>query len=114
MEMQSIHTEEELQQALDASRERPVVLFKHSNACPRSARAHDEMQTMLGTAPVRSFDFAMVVVQEARPLSNAIADRFGIEHESPQAIIVHDGRAVWNASHWDVTRDRVSKALEGL
>jgi bacillithiol system protein YtxJ len=111
--MNTIDTEQELGALVEQSNERPVLIFKHSNACPISARAHAEVRRLVEGAADAGFGFGMVVVQEARSLSNAIERRFGVRHETPQAIVVRSGKAVWNASHFDVTRDRLSEALEG-
>ena len=109
--MNTIRTEQELESLLEASKERPVLIFKHSNACPISGRAHEEVSQFLEGQSAPAFDFAMVVVQTARPVSNAVADRLGIEHESPQAIVVRNGEAVWNTSHWNITRKSLEEAL---
>jgi bacillithiol system protein YtxJ len=111
--MKTITTEQELGELVAQSAERPVLIFKHSNACPVSARAHDEVQRFVGEADGGDFAFGMVVVQEARPVSRAIEEQLGLRHESPQAIVVRDGKVVWNASHWNVTRDALGKALGG-
>jgi bacillithiol system protein YtxJ len=55
----------------------------------------------------------LVLVLENRRLSNTIASRFGVRHESPQAIVLRDGRPYWNASHWAITTDALSKATKG-
>ena len=112
MTIQTIETENDLEALLASSSERPVLLFKHSNACPISSRAHGEIARLLEGEPDQKFGFGMVVVQQARALSSAIEQRFGVRHESPQAIVIRDGKVVWNASHFDVTRDRVADALE--
>jgi transposase InsO family protein len=49
-----------------------------------------------------------------RTLSRRIADRTGVRHESPQAILVERGRAVWNASHGAITRESLAAALGEL
>ena len=51
-------------------------------------------------------------VQSARAISNEVADLTGIRHETPQVIILRDGKAVWNASHFDVVAADVMKAVE--
>jgi len=109
--MNTIRTEQELESLLEASKERPVLLFKHSNACPISGRAHSEVSEFLEEHADPAFGFAMIVVQTARQLSNAVAERLGVEHESPQAIVVRDGHAVWNTSHWNITRKSLEEAL---
>ena len=109
--MKSIKTDDQLSALLEASRERPVLLFKHSNACPISSMAYDEVERFLDERPTPGFDFGMIVVQTARSLSNRVADELEIEHETPQAIVVRDGKAVWDASHRRVTRSSLAEAL---
>ena len=57
-------------------------------------------------------DVNLVIVQRARELSQEIARRTGVRHESPQALVVRNGEVVWNASHYDITADAVRAALE--
>jgi bacillithiol system protein YtxJ len=93
-----------LEQLLTRSQNEPVILFKHSTTCPISASAYKQMSQVDG-------DVSLVVVQRARDVSNEIETRTGIRHESPQAIILRNGAAVWNASHFDITSDAVEKAV---
>ena len=87
----------------------PVVLFKHSTACPISARAYQQMSRLnAAVAP----DVALVVVQTARAVSQEIAARTGLRHESPQTIILRNGKAVWDASHFDITAEAVEGAVK--
>jgi bacillithiol system protein YtxJ len=81
-----------------------VVIFKHSLTCPISSAAFDQMEAFEG--PV-----SLVEVQKARQLSNEIERRLGVPHESPQVIVVRNGQVVWNASHFRITSEAVSKAV---
>jgi bacillithiol system protein YtxJ len=56
-------------------------------------------------------EVSLVVVQRARDVSSEIASRTGVRHESPQAIVLRNGEAVWSASHYDITSDAVEQAL---
>lgn len=87
------------------SKEKAVIVFKHSNACPISARAYREMQKLEGQVN-------MIEVQVAPDLSRELAKMTGVTHESPQVILLRDGKAVWNASHFDVNAATVSQALD--
>jgi bacillithiol system protein YtxJ len=100
----SINDRDALEQLLTRSQSEPVILFKHSTTCPISASAYRQMSQVEG-------DVSLVVVQRARDVSNEIASRTGIRHESPQAIVLRNGEAVWNASHFDITSDAVEKAV---
>jgi bacillithiol system protein YtxJ len=53
----------------------------------------------------------VVNVIEDRPVSNAIAERLQVKHESPQALLIKNGKAVWHASHWNVTEDSLAQAV---
>jgi bacillithiol system protein YtxJ len=90
------------------SHNEPVVLFKHSTTCPISARAHNQMsKVQTGVAG----QISLVIVQRARELSRRVAEQTGIRHESPQAIILRNGEAVWSASHFDITAEAVEQAV---
>lgn len=94
-----------LDEAVARSHDAPVVLFKHSLTCPISAAAYREMTQL-------SADVGIVVVQRARDVSREVAERTGVEHESPQALVLRNGEVVWSASHWSVTADAVNNAVE--
>jgi len=93
--------------ARDASSSTPVVIFKHSSMCPTSARANGEMKSLAaGDIPVYR-----VVVQEARDVSDAIADELSIRHETPQVIVLSEGSPVFDTSHHRVKADAVREAI---
>ena len=88
----------------DRSKERPVVIFKHSLTCPISAAAYQQMEQFNG-------DVALVEVQKSRALSTEIESRLGVAHESPQVIVLSKGQVAWNASHFKITADAVTDAV---
>lgn len=98
---------------MDRSAQEPVLIFKHSATCPISAAAMNEFAGFLQQAPAGQFAAGYLIVQEDRPISNTVAQQLGVKHESPQAIVVKDGRAVWHASHWNVTAAALAAALRG-
>jgi bacillithiol system protein YtxJ len=101
---------EELERALSESSQRPVLLFKHSLTCPISSRAFREFQTYIESADSR-VAYKLITVQTARQVSADAADRLGVEHQSPQAILVKDGRGIWDASHHEITSDSLDQAI---
>ena len=94
-----------LDELLGQSGEQPVILFKHSDTCGISARAYREMTKLEKRV-------ALVTVQKARALSNEIETRFALPHETPQVLVVRDGKLVWSASHFRITADAVTRAVE--
>jgi bacillithiol system protein YtxJ len=102
-------TEAELASALSAPR---FLLFKHSPTCPVSAAAFAEYERWARAHP----DFAsgwIDVVQE-RALARAVAERTGIRHESPQALLLAAGEPRWHAAHHAITAAGLGEAAGGL
>ena len=93
-----------LDNLISNSKQQAVIIFKHSNACPISSRAYREMEQLEGVN--------LLEIQAAPEISREIEKLTGVRHESPQVILMRDGKAVWNASHFDVNATSVSKALE--
>ena len=101
-----------LEAAIAESLERPVLLFKHSRTCGISCEAFDELQAHLAEqAGKPAASYKMITVQSHRRVSDSAAERFGIRHETPQAILLKDGRPVWNASHFRITADALARAI---
>ncbi len=111
MELRDLTTIEQLEQVLAQSGDRPQLLFKHSLTCPISGAAHRAVAAYLGTSPAPGADYWLIAVQTARPVSNAIAERLGIRHESPRAILVEHGEPTWNASHYAITPETLTTVL---
>ncbi|HQU82794.1 MAG TPA: bacillithiol system redox-active protein YtxJ [Pyrinomonadaceae bacterium] len=93
---------ETLEEIIQSSNEKPVVLFKHSVTCPISFDVYNEVSNV-------GKDIYLVVVQSARAISNSIAEKTNIRHESPQAIILKNGEVVYHASHYDISSDDIEK-----
>lgn len=98
----------ELAQLLSATR--PVLILKHSTQCPISAAAYRAFQRFAAAHP-RAAEYRVVKVIEQRPLSNEIARRLGVRHQSPQALLIHRGTVRWHASHWNITEQSLAAAL---
>lgn len=57
-------------------------------------------------------DCRLVLVVEQRALSQAIARRTGIPHQSPQALLFRRGEVVWHASHYSLTTTELAKSFQ--
>jgi bacillithiol system protein YtxJ len=100
----------ELDAAIAESRQRPVLLFKHSRTCGVSCEALEELRAHAEDGSARAA-YKLITVQSHRHLSNEAAARLGIRHETPQAILLRDGRPVWAASHFRITKKNLDAAL---
>jgi bacillithiol system protein YtxJ len=95
---------ESLEQFLTQSDGVPAIVFKHSNSCGISARAYTQM-TRFG------WPLGIVIVQNARAVSDELEKRTGIAHETPQLLIFNKGEVVWTASHGQIKGEAVEAAL---
>ena len=103
----------ELDAALARAAHEPVVLFKHSPTCGVSAQAHEELQDLIASRPSAPPVY-LVSVRTHRPVAMAIAERFGIRHESPQVLVVAGGAVRWHGSHFRVNGRELQAALDRL
>jgi bacillithiol system protein YtxJ len=101
---------DELEAAIAESRERPVLLFKHSRTCGISMEALDELHAHVKGAQAAAV-YKVITVQSHRGLSDETERRLGIRHQTPQAILLRDGRPVWNASHFRITAAQLDQVI---
>lgn len=93
-----LETEAQLAAAIEASHEKPVVLFKHSVTCGISAGAKHRLESAWDFDK-EELDFYYLDLLAFRPISNKIAEDLGVIHQSPQIIVLRNGKAIFDASH---------------
>lgn len=110
-----LDTVEDIDELIEKSGDKPVFIFKHSLVCPVSTMAHREFESYLASRPDDDgVDYTLIEIQNARPVSNAVAERTGVRHESPQALLLHGGKVVWHDSHHGIRTDTLEKAVAGV
>src|SRR3989442_2990117 len=97
---------EDFEQLLERSKTHPVIIFKHSTQCAISDQVYEEFSRFLESAG--NIICGLVLVIERRAVSNAIESILGIRHESPQAILLKDGKPKWHASPWSIPYDALT------
>ena len=99
------------QDDLDALlREPRAVLLKHGASCPISAAARKEVDA-LAAGPLDTPIYRLEVTGQ-RALSDDVAERLGVAHESPQVMILRDGRPTWRAEHFEISADGIRRELD--
>lgn len=89
---------EQLEQIKLGSAHKPQFIYKHSTTCGISSMV---LRVLEGTldASEPAADFFFLDLQRHRELSRAVAAEFRVRHESPQLLIVKDGKVRMAASH---------------
>nr|WP_315223304.1 bacillithiol system redox-active protein YtxJ [uncultured Flavobacterium sp.] len=82
------------------SNEKPVVIFKHSTRCSISRMALKQFEREYDLNDTVDAYFLDLIAH--RDISNEIANRFNVYHESPQLILIKNGKAVYDVSHSDI------------
>jgi bacillithiol system protein YtxJ len=87
-----------------------AVVFKHSTACPVSFSADRQMRSFMESHP--EVPVYKVLVREERATSNSIANWTGVEHASPQVIVLRKGKVVASAEQGEVTEDNIAELIQ--
>lgn len=112
--LKALASPDELHEALTESANEPVLIYKHSTACPVSARARMRLEQYLEENEGDVPECYVVDVIADRPVSNAVESELGVRHESPQLILVRDRKAVWDTSHSAIKGENIEQALAEL
>ena len=88
----------------EISQTKPVVLFKHSTRCSISRMALKQFDAEFNY-PEEKIDWYLLDLLNHRDLSNEIANRYNIVHQSPQIVVIRNGKAVFNASHDSISAE---------
>jgi len=88
----------QLDDVVTASKGKTVAILKHSTTCGISRMVLRQLEREYDY-PAEQVDFYYLDLKAYRSISNEIAQRFNVWHESPQLIVIRNGEAVYNASH---------------
>jgi bacillithiol system protein YtxJ len=88
----------------EISQTKPVVLFKHSTRCSISRMALKQFDAEFNY-PEEKIDWYLLDLLNHRDLSNEIASRYNIVHQSPQIVVIRNGKAVFNESHDSISAE---------
>ncbi len=92
---------QQLDTIVEESAEVPVLIFKHSTRCSisRMALKGFEREYAIEEDDVKAYFLDLLA---HRDISNEIASRFNVIHQSPQILLIKNGQAIFDASHSDI------------
>ena len=88
------------------SHARPQVIFKHSTRCSISSMVLKRLERE--GAP-DSMDFYFLDLIKNRTISNEVSETFDVSHESPQILLIKNGKCVYDESHYGITMDALTE-----
>ena len=108
----NLTTLHQLEEIEDKSATVPVVIFKHSTRCSISRMALKNFERESGDDfPAERYYLDLL---SHRAISNAIAERFGVMHQSPQILLISGGRCAYDASHSQIDAQDTTKKIGEL
>ncbi len=106
---QDLLSTEQVDQAVQNSAHKAVVFFKHSTRCSISTMAKKRLES-LDSSELSKADFYYLDLIAHRDVSNYIAEKLHVYHESPQIIVVKNGECTYDASHMEISsRDLIQE-----
>jgi bacillithiol system protein YtxJ len=103
---------DQLEDLTNKSWEKPVVIFKHSTRCSVSRFALKQLETLqCNVFTENNISMYFLDLIEYREISNEIANRFQVIHQSPQLLLIKNGKSVYDASHSDIDAEDLKGKL---
>ena len=100
---------ENFEEAVSASFADPVLIYKHSTRCPVSSMALDRLERTL-PEDIKVMTFYLDLIRY-RETSDAIERTLRVEHQSPQVILIHEGKAIYDTSHMAIDGRQIASEL---
>lgn len=103
-----LNAEAQLEELLEESNTQPVLIYKHSTRCGISSMTLNRLESDWDEAMngIRAYFLDLIAY---RMVSNAVAEKLGVMHQSPQVILLRNGKVIHDASHMEISAQRIKK-----
>jgi len=101
---------EQLNGLVSESSSIPVIIYKHSSRCGLSAMTENKLEEgwALLQPKVKLYFLDLIRYRE---VSNSVAERFNVRHQSPQILIIKNGICVYNSNHYEINVETILKNI---
>ena len=94
------------------SNEKPVLIFKHSTRCSISETALGRLERNWNDSHDEKITPYYLDLIAHRDVSNAIASTFEVEHQSPQVLVIKNGKSIFDTSHLAIAVASIMNTVE--
>ena len=84
----------------------PVIIYKHSSRCGLSAMTENKLEEGWESLHPRVKLYFLDLIRN-REVSNSVAERFNVRHQSPQILIIKNGICVYHSSHHEINVETI-------
>jgi bacillithiol system protein YtxJ len=102
---------DQVQEIKKESTERPVLIFKHSNRCNISRATLDRLERNWNDKELDIKIYFLDLLSH-REISNLLADQFQVDHQSPQILVIENGKSILDLSHFEIDYEQIKAALK--
>ncbi|WP_042721529.1 bacillithiol system redox-active protein YtxJ [Flavobacterium sp. B17] len=101
-----IESEEDLKKAIESSFTNKIAIFKHSTSCFISKTVLRNFEKEIENSDSKPELYFLDLIAY-RAISNKIAEDLNVRHESPQLLVIENGKVVNSASHQHISADQI-------
>lgn len=102
----------QLDEISEESKTQPVAIFKHSIRCPISSTAKDRFERAWSkVTDHKNLKVYYLDLINLRQISNQVATKFGVQHESPQIIVLKNGEVIYDESHYGINLEEILEKI---
>lgn len=98
----NLESESQLNDILKVSLSQTILIFKHSTRCSISDSAKNRLERQWNSEKANNVNVYYLDLIAFRSVSNAIASKLNIEHQSPQVLLIKNENCVYDASHLNI------------
>lgn len=92
----------QIEKIAEESTEQNILIFKHSTSCSISRTTLDRLERNWKEEEMTKLKPYFLDLLSFREISKAVAQKFDVEHESPQVLIIQKGKSIYNQSHFGI------------
>ena len=86
-----------------------VAIFKHSTRCGISRMVLKNFESEFHSEEEDNLKLYFLDLLSNREISSEIANRFGVQHESPQLIVIRDRKVIHHSSHQSIDAKKLKE-----
>lgn len=103
---------EQVQQIETESADVQVLIFKHSYRCNISRASLDRLERNWNEVEMKTVKPYFLDLLTYREISNRLAEKFVVEHESPQVLVIRNGSSILDLSHFQINYDQIRETIK--
>ncbi|MDH5366636.1 MAG: bacillithiol system redox-active protein YtxJ [Cyclobacteriaceae bacterium] len=102
-----LENEDQLQHVLEKSSEKTQLIFKYSSTCSLSSMMFNRFENDWQPLTTENINPVFLDILSYRNISNKIENILKVRHESPQILVIQDGKCVYDSSHMGIVFDKI-------